>query len=223
MERLAGHRRRRRRSIVERRDVDPVPALAPRDRCGVVGTGMDLLAMPPRAEARVKVDPAEPLPVAAMAPQYVAQHRVAPHGCIPGIEQAVREFALAAADRRLQLCGAVAGDVRGKAGCILGAWRPRIGHDHRVHARIGGVRRAPLAKIAEVPIDVDVVLVGAAQMRKPVWIDRVMEESRRAAALDRAAHRLIVQQCDLATGPAEPFDAVHAGGEHSRAPARASP
>jgi len=62
-----------------------------------------------------------------------------------------------------------------------------------VKARIRIVTREGLREIAEVAIDVDVVLVGAAQMREPIRIHGVAEEDGDAAFSDRRSYRVVLQ------------------------------
>jgi hypothetical protein len=95
--------------------------------------------------------------------------------------------------------------------------RPLVRDEQRVHRRVAFVPGGRNAEIAEVAIQVDVLLVRSPQVGKAVRIDRVHEQDRDAAARGGRDHRL-GEERDLATGATEAFDAVHRGRDDQQRP-----
>ncbi len=71
-------------------------------------------------------------------------------------------------------------------------------------------------EIAEVAVEVDVVLVRAAQMRKAVGIDGVIQQHGDRPARNGREDGLVLQQQHLAARAAESLDAVHGRRQHEQ-------
>ena len=134
----AGQRRRRRRAVVERRDVVAPPRLGARD-VGRDRRGRRRSSRRGRA-ARARCGSRSSRACARRRPcsrRTSRRTRVAPGGPHAAVEEAVREFALAAAHRRLQRALAMRCDVGADPRLVLRRRRPRRRHDEAVHLGVG--------------------------------------------------------------------------------------
>ena len=115
-------------------------------------------------------------------------------GSRAAVEESVRKFVLTAADGRLvKRPLAMRGDPGAELRLVLGRGRPRGGQQQRVDFRVSGVDRRRRREIAEVAVEVRVVLVDSAAVRKSMRIERMHEEHRGSGVVDRAHERIVVQ------------------------------
>ena len=79
-----------------------------------------------------------------------------------------------------------------------------------MHPGIGGIGFLCIGEVAEIAVEVDVVLVDPAQVRETVRVDGVNQQHRDSACHEPADHVVVIEQRALAARAAEPFDAVRA-------------
>ena len=129
-------------------------------------------------------------------------------------KKSVGERVLAAGDRRLECALAVFRDVGADRLLVFLRRGPGRGKQQRMHLRVRFVGRQRHREVAEVAIEIDVVLVDAPAMGKAVRIDRVHEQHGDARRARRAHELVVVQEPDLHPGTAVAFDAVRGRRQH---------
>src|SRR5664280_1036570 len=203
----AGEQSRRRRTVVDRRDVAP-PGPGAGEGGRIVVAGEDAFAMAVRAEACVQIDPGEPGAAGGVIAEYLAQGLIAPGRRRAAEEEAVGMVVLAAGDGLLQRALAAFGDeaVERDHGRLVG-W-PGFGNDQRRELVVGGVALRPDAEVAEIAIEVDVLVGGAAPPRKSIGVERVDVEHGDAGIVCSLVPGGVFEQRTLHAGAAEAFDAV---------------
>ncbi len=82
---------------------------------------------------------------------------------------------------------------------------------------VRAMRRRRLGKVAEIAIHVDVVFVGAPQVRETIRVQRVQEDDCHARVAHRSNEIVIGEQPDLASRTAKAFDAMRGRGRQQHA------
>ena len=211
----AGEHRRGRRAVVDRGDVAP-PGLGPCKGGGVVAAGEDALAVATRAEAGVKVDPAQPAAALAVLAQHLAQREVAPGGRRAAVEDAAGVVVLAARDGLLQ--GALA--VRLHVGAEPGRGRrvggPDLGHDEVGDVVVGRVARRLGGEIVEVAVEVDVLVRRPPPPGEAPWVEAMDVEHGHAGLAGGAVPGLVFEEGNLHARAAEALDPVAGAADHEQ-------
>ena len=78
----------------------------------------------------------------------------------------------------------------------------------RLEFLVAGVGRQFLVEVHEVPVDVDVVFIRPVPVREAVRVDRMDQQQRDARRPQPAQQFIVMQQGDLASGAAIPFNAM---------------
>ena len=212
----AGQQRRGRGAVVDRGDLAP-PVPGARVGGRVVAARVDALAVPARAEAGVQVDPAEAAAARAVLAQHLAQRLLAPGRRDAAVEQALRVVVLAAGNAPAAGLRAVLGDEpRGRID------RRRIGrpgsrHEQRGELVVGGVARRLGGEVAEVAVQVDVLVRGPPPPGEAVGIERVDVEHGDAGVVSGPVPVGVLEQRDLHAGAAEALDAMAGAADTSSA------
>ena len=213
-----GHHRPRRvgRSgvaVEEREHVGAPPCTCLRQLGRRVAARIDLFAVTIGAEAGVDVDPACVRGRDSMLAQDGAHGAVAPRWRGAAVEQTVGHRVLADSHGSAIGTHAMRFDVRGHGDIVSRGRRPGRRQHERLDISVARVHRQRRTKVDEVAVQVDVVLVGAVQVRKAVRVDRVNQQQGDVRFLQSFEQVGIVQRRDLAARTAEAFGAVGARGD----------
>ena len=199
-----------------REHVGAPPGVGQCEVFGRVAARVDLLAVAVGAQARVHVDPAQVRGRGGVFAQDLADGAVAPRRRGAAVEQAVRRGVLALGHGRAEGCHAVLLDV-GAHGRLVGRrGRPACRQHQRLDLGIRGVHRQRRIEVDVVAVQVDVVFVGAVQVRKTVRVDGMHQQQRHAGLFQAREQVGVVQRGDLRAGAAEAFGAVRARGHEQQ-------
>src|SRR5690606_39318729 len=145
----------------------------------------------------MQIDKADMCGACRLAGDNAAQRLVRPRGGEAAKEKPVRMDILPAGDRGLKRHQPLLGDIILDGGVCRGAGRsfPVLGHQPVLHFPVGGIVGQRGLEVAEVAVEVDIVLIDAADMGKPIRVDGVDQEDR--GILGERGERVRSEEPDL--------------------------
>ncbi len=172
---------------------------------GIVRPAVDALAQATGSQACMQINPAHARCPAAMLAQHGAQRLVAPGRRRATKVKALGKLMLPARDGGLPGRCAMRGDVGLHRLHVVRLRWPRMGQQQRCHFAVSGVDGKWLAEVVEIAVQVHVLVRGAAQVRKPIGVERMDVQHGHALGVRQVAPLLVVQRKHLHATAAKPL------------------
>jgi hypothetical protein len=216
----AGQKRGIGTAVVDRGDRGAAAAIPPGAGTGhclrVVAPGENPLPHARRAQAGVHIDPGNLTRGLCVVSQHLAQCEVAPAGCGATKKQAIGEGMLPLRNSGLKPRLTMLDNIGLDGGHIGRIGRPAIGQQKVMQAGIGLVDRQRPGEVEEIPVDVDVFVGHAAQMRETMGVEPVHIEHRHAGLARVLAPLGVVCRKHLHPRTAEALGAMAAAAQNQQ-------